>query len=538
MCGTDRLNALRPLAPGTTASPEFVLYESLGTVLVIGDDSDVGDVTEVVARQHRTVVFAPGIEARAFASHVTAVGRKVTALRGYLGAFQAEVSSASGVSDIGAASPNPNRLFDLVLDLGCQPLLTGAIAPVGYFAPGSNASARAAAIESIATLVGRFTKPRYLVYQPDWCAHSASGLHGCSRCLDVCPAQAITSDANTIRVDPHLCQSCAACTLVCPTGALSFKFPSRQELGQRLEQVLVHDGASHRALVVHSSTLKNPAVIGQQGALSMIVDPLSAFGEELWLRALALGAETLVLVDEPTLAPKSRQAMASCEAQMHVMLPALGLVRERLVWLPESALASWLEAQSSRRLESAPVAQAIGKPTAQPTDTSSWARYKRLAWIDGLRLLGATDRASAAVALSDGASFGQVSVNQQRCTLCFACANLCPTRALKANNAQTQQLVFQESACVQCGLCVQACPEKAISIHTRFAPQALAQMTSTVLQQDEQVACISCGTPFISRRLLASSLERIKGHPILAKGGKEALLTCPTCRQREMLSVA
>jgi ferredoxin len=529
--------ALTPLASTAAASPDLVLFESLGSVLVVGDDASVGDVAEVVARQQRTVVFAPGIEALALGSHISAVGRKVTALRGYLGAFRAEVSSASGVSDIGAASPNPNRLFDLVLDLGRQPLFTSAVLPLGYFAPGAEEKARATAIESMRALVGRFTKPRYFAYQADLCTHGSSGLQGCSRCLDVCSAQAITPEANTIRVDPHLCQGCASCTLVCPTGALSFKFPSRSDLAQRLVQLLSGDGASQATLLVHSSTLKDPAVIGQLGALALALDPLSAFGDELWLRSFALGVGTLVLVDDPQLSPKSRQTIASSVAQMHALLPTLGIARERLVWLAESALAGWFETQSSQRTEAAtppgaPSALAIGKPASSHSASSSWARYKRLAWIDGLRLLGAADNTRAAVALPTGASFGEVRVNRQRCTLCFSCANLCPTHALKVGKAPTEQLIFQESACVQCGLCVQACPEKAISLRARFAPQALAQMTSTVLQEGEMLACKSCGTPFISRRLLAASLERLKGHPMLAKGGADAMMTCRTCRQR------
>jgi len=535
------MGALTPLAPGTTASPEVVLFDSLGTVLVLGDDASVGEVAEIVARNHRTVVFAPGIEARAFASHVTAVGRQVTAVRGHLGAFQAEVRSASGVTDIGAASPNPSRFFDLVLDLSAQPLWTSAVAPLGYFSPGESASARAAAIESLSALVGRFTKPRYFSYQSELCAHGAKDLSGCTRCLDVCSAQAISSVGNSIRVDPSLCQGCATCTLACPTGALSFRFPSRESLGKRLEQELHSAGATEPTLVIHSSSLSEQAQasMAQHGALSFVVDPLPAFGEELWLRALALGAGTLVLVADATLALKSRSLIESRVAQMQAMLPALGISGERLAWLEERDLPSWLD-QHSANLR-APALKTDGdlpaaiQPQASAQSASpTWHRYKRLAWIDDLRLLGPV--ASAVAPLPAGSSFGAVRVNSHRCTLCFACINLCPTSALKAVDEKAQQLVFQESACVQCGLCVVGCPEKAMSMQARFAPQVLAQMSRTVLHQDQLLACTSCGTPFINRRLLASSLERIKAHPILAKGGREALMTCPACRQREMIS--
>ncbi|WPC65887.1 4Fe-4S binding protein [Rhodoferax ferrireducens] len=535
--------ALTPLATGATVSPEAVLFESLGTVLVLGDDASVGEVAEIVARNHRTVVFAPGIEARAFASHVTTVGRKVTAVQGHLGAFQAQVRSASGVSDIGAASPNPNRFFDMVLDLCRRPLWTSELAPLGYFAPGEGAKEQAAAFEAMLALVGKFTKPRYLSYQTDLCAHGVSGFQGCTRCLDVCSAQAIASAGNTVRIDPYLCQGCATCTLACPTGALSFKFPTRDALGRRLEQTLSNPDTAKTVLIVHSSQFAASvqATIAQQGVLSLVVDPLPAFGDELWLRALALGAGTLVLVADELLSPKSRSVIESRVLQMHAALPTLGLARDRLVWLQERDLARWLDeygaeplgARGQNELESASNGR---RPVSRPSASPSWARYKRLAWIDDVRLLGASVGAETTAVLPAGSSFGQVRVNAQRCTLCFACVNLCPTSALKAVDAKTQQLVFQESACVQCGLCVVGCPEKALSLQARFAPQALANMTRIVLHQDEQLACTSCGTPFVSRRLLASSLARLKDHPVMAKGGREALMTCPSCRQREMLS--
>ena len=537
------MDTLTPLASGVTVSPEQVLYESLGSVLVLGDDASVGEVAEIVAQHRRTVVFAPGIEARAFGSHVTAVGRQVTAVRGHLGSFQAEVRSADGASDIGAASPNSSRLFDIVLDLGLQPLLTSAVTPPGYFAPGQDAKARAAAIESVLGLVGRFTKPRYFSYQSDLCAHSASGVPGCTRCLGVCSAQAIVSTGATIQVDPHLCQGCATCTLACPTGALSFRFPSRAVLGQRLQQALSECGAVKVALIVHSGVLdvEVQLAISKHGALSMLVDPLPAFGEELWLRALALGAETLVLVDDGVMSQQSRLMITSRVAQMHALLPALGIARKRLAWLTTAELRGWLEARSLEK-DAAPTelsprtSAAVGGPApAEPVSANSWVRYKRLAWLDGLRLLAIGGPTDTNVELPVGAAFGEVRVNRQRCTLCFACTNLCPTSALKANNANTQQLIFREGACVQCGLCVQGCPEKALSLHARFATQALARKTSVVLHQDEQILCKSCGTPFISRRLLASSLERLKDHPVMAQGGREALMTCPACRQREML---
>ncbi len=547
MSGAGCLGQLTPLDAQTTASPDKVLFESRGTVLVLGDDAGIAAMAKAVAREHRTVVFAPGLDEQQFGSHVTAVARRVTAVRGHLGAFQAEIMTTSGAADIGAASPNPGRLFDIVLDLCRAPLISLAVLPLGYFAPGLDQAARARAILSIRGLVGRFTKPRYFGYQSELCAHGASGLHGCTRCLDVCSAQAISSVGAVIRVDPHLCQGCATCTLGCPTGALSFRFPAREALAERLRQSLGGVGTPDPILVVHSDALDTTVeqALVRHGALSIQVNPLPAFGDELWLRAFAMGARSLALIDPGSMSVKSRDMMDARVVQVRLMLPVLGIMPERLAWLGQDRLVQWLDAQRASRAVATATTNLSGPAVAMPAASrmppaaqAPRSRFKRLEWLDAIRALAASDGVNATVALPVDAPFGEVRVNTRRCTLCFACTQLCPTGALVADNAKTQRLLFRESMCVQCGLCEQGCPEKAVSLHARFALPAIVGVVAAVLHQDEQQACKSCGAPFISRRLLASSLQRLKDHPVLGKGGREALLNCPACRQRDMLSHA
>jgi len=61
---------------------------------------------------------------------------------------------------------------------------------------------------------------------------------------------------------------------------------------------------------------------------------------------------------------------------------------------------------------------------------------------------------------------------------------------------------------------------------------AAARGEARVLHEDELFCCIACGAPFISRRLLASSLERLKDHPVLGAEGVDRLNMCRACRQR------
>ena len=525
---------LTPLAPNTTAPPDAVRFESRGAVLVIGDDAGIGEAVNAVAQHHRTAAFAPGIDAVDFGSRVTSVGARVAALHGHLGAFRAEVRGPEGMKDIGAASPNRDGLFDLVLDLGRQPLVAAEVAPLGYFAPGPDAAARAAAIDTMRTLVGSFTKPRYFNYQAELCAHGASGLTGCTRCLDVCSTTAITSAGSQIRVDPYLCQGCATCTLACPTGALSFRLPTRDILRRRLADALRSPSAPPRPVLVVHGQAQAEAVRGVAGAravLPLAADPLPAFGEELWLEAFTLGAQAVVLLDDERLASASRAPIAKRVAQARLLLQSLGVPAHRLVFVPVDGLASWLD--DLARSADAPAGDESGTPSAAAPLAP--AATKRLALLDAFGRLGSGDAAVAPVELPAGACFGEVVVDRKRCTLCFACVNLCPTGALSSDAGGAPRLRFAEDACVQCGLCERGCPEKAVSLRPRFRPQASARGATRVLNEDELLACTTCGTPFISRKLLASSFERIKDHPVLAKGGRARLMTCPACRQIALL---
>lgn len=128
-------------------------------------------------------------------------------------------------------------------------------------------------------------------------------------------------------------------------------------------------------------------------------------------------------------------------------------------------------------------------------------------------------------------------VVSDRCTLCGACSNACPTRALRTQVFDGHvQLFLGVSDCrpFLCrGLCVSLCPENAISL--RFTPQE-ADTEAVVLMEDGLVRCKACGLPYTS--------ERMKNHTqmLLARGKAnkaaiDAMDYCPVCRRSESLAL-
>ncbi len=53
--------------------------------------------------------------------------------------------------------------------------------------------------------------------------------------------------------------------------------------------------------------------------------------------------------------------------------------------------------------------------------------------------------------------------DEEKCTHCGACINICPTGALSMD-VETREVSFDPDKCVACGLCVPVCPPRAMSV--------------------------------------------------------------------------
>lgn len=509
------------------------MFNSRGVVLVISDGPEIASSVRELARTLKVVAFAPGYtEYEGNSARVTVIGGRIVSLTGVLGAFRAQAAMPSGGSvDIGISSSNKDGTFDLVLDLSKKPLFSSSIVPLGYFSPQGDPVVLADAIAALPRLVGRFIKSRFVDYDAALCTHGAKGLHGCTQCLEVCPAQAIRSTGDLVALDTRLCQGCASCALACPTGAMSFNRPSRAAVRASLWRLLAtarSEGNPAPVIVAHVPAGANEieAIHLPNRVRTLQIDAIPAFGEEFWFEALAAGAAGVVLVCNANATIEEQTLLDRKIAEAHALLNGNGVSSTRLAIVASNALTAGIAAMPEF------VVGASERPVTVPTAIVK--RPMLLAALDALR--AESGGVMTPVALPPGMPFGEVVADRAKCTLCFACVNLCPVVALAAEREPIPKLSFIEANCVQCGLCKTGCPEKAITLFPRFMVDAAARSDARVLHEDELYCCVECGTPFISQRLLASSLERINGHPVLEKQGLELLRMCPTCRQKGTLN--
>lgn len=438
--------------------------------------------------------------------------------------------------------------FDLVLDLRETRAFARHALPQGYFhlPPAEAAGARALdTLLKLREMVGEFEKPKFFAYKQKLCAHSRNATVGCNACIEICSAEAISSDKGRqqIKVDPNLCVGCGACTTVCPTGAITYTYPRATEQGARFKTLLTtYEAAGGTApiLLVHSQE-RGQALVEELGRgarvgvwqgvpANVIPAPVwhtASLGIDLWLAAVAQGAAHVAILTTGDEAP---QYIDGLQAQMDVaqaILHGLGYAGAHLSLLradTPALLDHELQALAAHR-GAVPTARARFAVAAEKRTTLELALGHL---IEQARAL------PEAIALPAASPFGNVLVDKDKCTLCLSCVSACPASAL-GDNPQQPQLRFTEKNCVQCGLCATTCPEDAITLQPRLllTPE---RAQARILNEMQPYGCVRCGKPFGTLKGVESMLLKLAGHAMFQGDAIDRLKMCGDCRVIDIYS--
>ncbi|MGY4879429.1 4Fe-4S dicluster domain-containing protein [Vreelandella aquamarina] len=499
-------------AEGGLASVTLLLTSSNEGEARVQDDSELLAVTASLTTQALT-------------------RRQVGQLRisGHLGAFNVVISGDEPL-DLARALIERDT-FDLILDLNPTPCLATELSPPGYmWLDWQSEETHQEALAAFAALTGEFDKPRYFQVNSDLCAHSSSGNVGCTRCLDVCPADAISSVQgrieSRIEIDPFLCQGVGSCTSACPTGAIEFRLPETRRQQDTLSSWLSayrEAGGTHPVLrfVTHDTleAERQAGTIVAGHVLDIPLEDLGAAGHDQWLTGLAAGAAEIRVQYHPNMPERLSSSLDTQLAQAHVLLASLGLDVARVTSItPDN--------HSARD-----VLPARLPLTDQPLTFEAPQKRARFNQVLA-RLAELGEPAAERQPVPAGAPYGTLNVDSDACTLCMACVSNCPTPALKAGGDRPA-LSFLEADCVQCGLCADACPEQAITLVPGFlaAPERNERQ---VCHEEAAFECINCGKPFATVSTVAAIKQKLANHPYFAGDAMARLEMCEDCRVKDV----
>ncbi|WP_166262086.1 4Fe-4S binding protein [Marinobacter salicampi] len=460
------------------------------------------------------------------ANYDIAKGRLAGA-RGALGNFELDFAQLQTLNPAGRGTLGYGQLkdtarseCDVFIDLrGVAPAFPSHQKRNGYFWADP---AKTGELERIALTarerVGEFEKTVYFNLEASLCAHSRANQSGCTRCLDVCPTEAIFSAGDHIQINSDICAGCGSCAAVCPTSAVTMNETPFEALTQAMvvmARVYREQTSESPRLVIHSLGAGADAMAFLARYYDGLADDLIPLGLEHIDRighaeimaAFGAGyAEVLILADNNT----DRQAVAS------------------EVELAQAMLVGTRHSPSRVRVIAADELSAAGDNAGRVSEPVLLVGGRRD--ITRVTLSAMSDSIEAPIPLPAGAPYGAIEINADKCTLCLACVSLCPTGAL-GDHPDRPEVQFTENACVQCGVCESTCPETAITLKPQLDLSKDA-LSPRALHGEDPFECIKCGTPFGVASTINRIVEKLENrHWMYTKSDNVQLIKmCDNCR--------
>lgn len=361
----------------------------------------------------------------------------------------------------------------------------------------------------------------HLHFEAELCLRQTSPRSQCSLCKDICPSSAIHIErSNTpghivdMQLDEELCIHCGLCTVVCPSSAFQWK-PSYTQLAQEVER----KSATHQLpvyLTCHQTQM--------QGASETIVSLpcLGMLPWEFWLYlqslklpyAVFLPAELCGNCKITSGEAVLLEQISKAEQASNKAIPLIDSAKDLVVPFEEhdehyraarrnffSSIATTSKQAAVYTLDSA-LTSLLGAPKKSsplPKDTMQRVHEQRV--IEGIEEAREDERSEGSGATesvflttrrrlllaslkhsdesSCTASIELPHINAH-CTLCNACAYLCPTEALVIKE---NSLHLKAQACVGCGLCEEICWPKALNMRS-YKAQVLGVPQTLLLHQE------------------------------------------------------
>jgi len=533
--GRARALALDPRHRPDSAPTSLISFLSHGRVLITGDHGAAMAAAKRLDEALAVTLLVPGDgnPATITADGFTVVRGGRPQVSGSLGDFRVSFGDTGDADDPPTVAMLTQARFDLVLDVGDPPLLRHEVPPPGYYAPRGDADALERAIEELPDMRGEFEKPKYFVYDPEICAHGRRGIRGCTRCLEVCPAWAITSIGEQVSVDPNLCQGFGSCASVCPTGAISYAYPGSGDLLGYLRTVLrgYRDaGGNDPLLVFFDHTSADPVQRAAsealpENALPIELEEVGSLGMDAWLTCLAYGARRLLILTGAHTPQSILDLLAREIGITDALLEGMGYPRGVVQVVDARDAAAVHDAARSGPGLSVARAARFAPPPEKPLLLRAAINH----------LLEHAPAPKKTVSLPAGAVFGRVKVDAAACTLCMSCVAVCPTAAL-CEGQGLPQLNFVERSCVQCGMCEKACPENAITLEARFLYDDKERSARRLLHEEPPMCCIACGKPFATRSMVKAMAQKLENHWMFqSEAERRRLEMCDVCRVKDLM---
>lgn len=522
--GSARWFAIENTVELTNLIPPTVSYESGGHTLILGPTSLIERTALQLSQMASVTLLSIDGEQ---GTHDKLYFADTVEISGFLGAFKVIVEN-HGLNINLANAAIDHDCFDIVLDMSLNGVMSEEVPVPGYFPVGRGFPKLSDALEEIPELMGTFDKPKYFRLDTDLCAHSSRGVKGCERCVDACPAGALSSEGSEktghrIQINPYLCQGVGTCATSCPTEAIHYALPNPTDTQKFIERLLnnYHQAGGEKPIVLicssrHEQYNLMALRVLPENVIPVTVEELPSVGIDTWFAALVNGATQVLFAASRHMPPTILRILNQEVSMAQSFLAHLGIRKETIDILYLESLR-----EAAPTLCDEPLGLNLGELEGKKRDRLYVA-------LDALATARGTELGVQPLAAT--APYGAIECSTTDCTLCMSCVAVCPTRALH-HEGDSPSLKFIEQDCVQCGLCVKACPEKALTAVQQLNWNAAQRQSVVTLHQEEPAKCLRCHKPFAPQSMITMLQNKLRGHSHFSdQASLDRIAMCEDCR--------
>jgi ferredoxin len=363
---------------------------------------------------------------------------------------------------------------------------------------------------------GEYRYKNYINYDSSICQYHERREEICGKCAEVCPTVAILKEDETKHLEfSHIdCHGCGGCISVCPSGALDYTQMPRIAFAHVSE----YFKGSTALIIPHKMDLSLIDIPLHAGVLPLMIEGEKYLHEAHLLNLLQTSGNPIIfytdfiskgtgdvirILNEIFEKKYHKKAIFVCEDSAD-----LARIFESMESFPECMYGINEDGLRKREIFSARLSHLVGGEDLGVVKTGEHVHY------------------------------GDIVIDESKCTLCLSCVGACNVRALTAH-PEDNSLRFNASICTNCGYCEVTCPEKecltVVKDEMSLKPSWFSQRT---MAKDSLFACIECGKEFATtkavEKIAAIMTPLFMGDPVKLK----TLYCCADCKPKVIFTAS